>query len=410
MVADARLSHQPWLLICAAAVAALQVGKLPPALPVLQAQLELNLLQSGFLLSAVQGGGMLFGLLLGQWGDAQGLRLSMIRGLLLLACASAVGGGSALLPPDWTVWVLLGSRLVEGMGFLLTVLPGPALLRRTVAPERLSPFLGYWGTYMPTGMSLAVLVGPFWLQVAPWSSWWWLFAFISLCMAWALRWGISPDPQQADRAMNLAAVFLRLRQTLGAHGPWLIALMFGVYSAQWLAVVGFLPTIYDEAGVHGAALAVLSALAAAVNMGGNMWSGRLLQRDWRFRTTLFTGYGAMALGSWVAFDAFTQPWPWVRYAGVLLFSCVGGLIPGTLFSLAVRLAPHPNLVGSTVGWMQQLSALGQFCGPPLAAALAMAVGGWQLTWVFTCACCAVGAGLAWLVARLPQARQSSHAA
>ena len=258
---------------------------------------------------------------------------------------------------------------------------------------------------MPTGMSLAVLIGPFWLQVAPWSSWWLLFACISLCMAWALKSGVDPDPADSIARMNLTDVMARLRQTLGERGPWLIALMFGVYSAQWLAVVGFLPTIYAAAGVQGAGLAVLSALAAAVNMGGNMWSGRLLQRGWAFRTTLLTGYAAMAIGSWLAFDASTEAWPWLRYAGVLLFSCVGGLIPGTLFTLAVRLAPAPNLVGSTVGWMQQLSATGQFWGPPLAAALAMAVGGWQLTWLFTWSCCAIGLALTWLVATTPQARQ-----
>ena len=90
---------------------------------------------------------------------------------------------------------------------------------------------------------------------------------------------------------------------------------------------------------------------------------------------------------------------------MLLFSSVGGLIPGTLFSLAVRLAPAPNLVASTVGWMQQLSATGQFIGPPIAAAWAMAVGGWHLTWAFTLACCLAGTVLTALVMRHPNPRQ-----
>ena len=84
----------------------------------------------------------------------------------------------------------------------------------------------------------------------------------------------------------------------------------------------------------------------------------------------------------------------VRFTGVLLFSGVGGLVPGTLFSLAVRLAPGEQQVAATVGWVQQLSALGQFVGPPVTAALAARAGGWQLTPLFSVGCCVGGAVLA----------------
>jgi cyanate permease len=178
-----------------------------------------------------------------------------------------------------------------------------------------------------------------------------------------------------------------------------VALTFGMYSGQWLAVVGFLPSIYAAAGVSGALLGVLTALAAAVNIAGNMASGRLLQRGWAPRSTLWLGFGAMALGSTLAFAAFTEGQPWLRYAGVLVFSGLGGLVPGTLFSLAVRLAPGEQQVATTVGWVQQLSALGQFVGPPVVAALAARAGGWQFTPLFTVGCCAVGAALAWAAGR-----------
>ena len=384
MVKAIRCEAQAWLIIAAGTVAALHVGKLPAALPVLQAQLHISLLQSGFLLSAVQGSGMLLGLLIGQWVDGRGLRRCMIGGLILLTLASAMGAATAGWS-QWTIWGLMMTRLVEGVGFLLTVLPGPALLRRTLAADRLTPFLGYWGTYMPTGMSLALLLGPLWLQHADWPSWWWCFSLASAVMAWAMQRWIEPDPLPGPMGVG-SGMWTRVRSTLQAKGPWIIALMFGVYSAQWLAVVGFLPSIYAAAGVQGAALAVLTTTASAANIMGNIMSGQLLGRGWSERATLLTGYVAMALGSWLAFDLRTEHWPVLRFAGILLFSALGGLIPGTLFTLAVRLAPGPHLVGSTVGWMQQISAAGQFIGPPLAAALAMAVGGWQMTWCFTLLC------------------------
>jgi MFS family permease len=382
-----------WLVVAAGGVAALQVGKLPPALAALQAQLGLTLVQSGFLLSMVQLAGLSLAVFMGLLADGMGLKRSMVRGLVLLALASGLGAMAD------SVQSLLVLRAMEGVGFLLVALPAPALIRRLVAPAQLAGMLGVWGAYMPTGTALALLVGPLFIPVWGWSAWWWLFAAVSLAMAMWIARQVPADPPASVQTAS-AGMGKRLGRTLGARGPWLVALCFGMYSGQWLAVVGFLPSIYAEAGLSGVLLGLLTALAAAVNMGGNMASGRLLQRGWAPRSTLWLGFGAMALGSTVAFSAFTEGWPWLRYAGVLLFSGLGGLVPGTLFTLAVRLAPGEQQVATTVGWMQQLSALGQFVGPPSAAALAAHVGGWQLTPLFTVGCCAGGATLAWLTQRL----------
>ncbi|MBM3387449.1 MAG: MFS transporter, partial [Betaproteobacteria bacterium] len=88
-----------WVVVLAGGVAALQVGKLPPALPVLQQELGLSLLASGFLLSMVQLAGLTLAAVMGVWADGMGLKRSMVRGLVLLALASAVGSlaHSALL-------------------------------------------------------------------------------------------------------------------------------------------------------------------------------------------------------------------------------------------------------------------------------------------------------------------------
>jgi len=104
----------------------------------------------------------------------------------------------------------------------------------------------------------------------------------------------------------------------------------------------------------------------------------------------------MACGSFAAFaqwgfggDALGLP-PAVRYAAVCLFSLGGGMVPATLFMLAVRAAPSSATVSTTVGLMQQASSFGQFIAPPAVAWLAHAVGGWQWTWVATVACSLIG--------------------
>ena len=83
-----------WLVVAAGGVAALQVGKLPPALPVLQAELGLGLTAAGFLLSMVQLAGLTLAVFVGLAADHWGLKRSMLRGLWLLALASALGAAA----------------------------------------------------------------------------------------------------------------------------------------------------------------------------------------------------------------------------------------------------------------------------------------------------------------------------
>jgi cyanate permease len=188
----------------------------------------------------------------------------------------------------------------------------------------------------------------------------------------------------------------RLVRTLTTPGPWLIAFAFAVYTGQWMSVIGFLPTVYTQNQISWGMTGVLTALVALVNFSGNWMSGRLPQRGWSARQTMATGYVVMGLGAVGAF------WDWgglqlpfaARYACVVLFSAVGGLIPGTLFACAVRLAPSEDTVSTTVGWMQQWSATGQFIGPLVVAWLAGAVGGWQWTWVVTLSMATLGLVLA----------------
>ncbi|WP_310627015.1 MFS transporter [Limnohabitans sp.] len=395
--------HPSWVIVLAGVCAALHVGKLPPALPVLQEVLNISLVQAGFLLSAVQVASMTLGLAVGLSADSLGLRRSILMGLALLSFASISGGCVT------DAQSLLFLRALEGLGFLLVVMPAPALIRRTVDASQLSGRMGWWGTYMPTGSALALLLGPWVIAGLSWSVWWWFLAGVT-AFAFAAVWLCVPDvqapaPVHGNTPTPARAVAQswpqRLALTLKSPGPWLVALTFAVYSSQWLAVVGFLPTVYAQLGLTAGIAGVLSACVALANVSGNILSGRLLQRGWPAQRLLLIGFASMALGATGAYAEWQDvglPTA-LRFACVVMFSAVGGLIPGTLFSCALRLAPSEGTVSTTVGYMQQLSALGQFAGPPLVAWVAASAGGWQWTWAVTATLSLAGAVLAHLIGR-----------
>lgn len=386
-----------WLVVLSGVVIAMHVGKMPPAIPVLQQALGVTLVQAGFLLSAVQLAGMCLGVLAGMSADRLGLRRSLLTGQAILATASLCG--MVVTSPSG----LLLLRALEGLGFLLAALPAPSLIRQLVRPSQLPLYLGLWSTYMGTGIALALLAGPLAMQALGWQGWWGLLGLLSAAMALCIVWVIPSDQTRASTAAASApppaadppaAWWAPLALTLRHRGPWQVALLFALYSSQWLAVIGFLPAIYAQAGLGASQAGALTALASWINVVGNIAAGRLLQQGWCARYLLWIGYSSMGLGAVLVFGTWTQELPMLRYLAVLGFSAVGGLIPGVLFSLAVRVAPSERTVSSTVGWMQQCSSAGQFFGPPLIAWIAGNVGGWHWTWALTGSAACLGLWLA----------------
>ncbi|KWT97407.1 putative integral membrane protein [Variovorax sp. WDL1] len=401
----ARVPRTALAVVFAGVAAALHLGKLPPAVPALQATLGVDLVEAGFLLSLVQVAGMCLGMVFGLVADAIGLRRSMLAGLALVTGASVLGGwvGRTVDPGPGAIHCLLALRALEGVGFLLAVMPGPGLIRALSPPSAEKKALGLWGAYMPLGVALALLLGPALIAWGGWPGWWWVLSAISAVAAlWVLL--AVPADQRPATSPPTASSFSRwtapLLDTARASGPRTLALAFGVYSAQWMAVIGFLPAIYADAGVPAAWNAALTALAAAMNIVGNVGGGRFLQHGVAPERLLRWGFVVMALGGVAAFaqigmsgSTASLP-PSLRYAAVCLFSLAGGMIPATLFMLSTRLAPSASTVSTTVGMMQQASSLGQFIAPPAVAWIAHRAGGWQWTWCVTLACSLAGLALA----------------
>jgi len=377
--------NKAYLVVLAGVCAALHVWKLPPALTLIRDELGMTLVASGFLLSLVQLAGMTLGLLAGVTAEKIGLRHAVVTGLLLLATGSAASVIHA------SVTSLLAWRALEGLGFLLVVLSGPALIRRLTPPAMLSRLMGVWGCYIPVGSIIILLLGSWMLGLANWRVLWLLLALITLGMA-VIAWrGL--DSEAGIEATASASSRHLIAMTLGSANIWLIACMFAFYAGQWIAVIGFLPTIYTEAGISGIQAGLLTAIVAGSNAIGCFYAGRLLHKGFTPAQLSITGYAAMALAS---LAAFALPAPiWLQFVLVLAFSTLGGLVPTTLFYLIVKLSPTPQATSTCAGWMQQISAVGQFSGPPLLAWVATRAQGWHSTWIVTVSASALGILAAW---------------
>ena len=375
-----------WIVIVSAGVAAgLQVWKLPPALPALRHDLSLTLVQAGTLLGVVQLAGMLGGLAVSLLAELIGERRCLGGGLVLLFVGSAAGGFA------WSAAPLLASRAVEGAGFILVAVTGPGLIRRGTPPGRLTTAMGFWSAYQGISTFVGLIAGALVLQAVSWRVWWWAMAVVALA---PLPWVLARVPRdRAGGARGAVAPLIRIGRTIRSSGPWTAGLVFACYTLQWMAVVGFLPTIYRDGGMTGVWPGVLTAVVGAANAVGSITTAALLKRGLPARALLIPAFVLMASTSVLAFapDWHTLPTGTTgQFLCIVTFSLTGGAIPATLLRMVADLTPKGGSAPATMGLIQQLFNAGSFIGPTIAASLATRTGGWHSTWWMTCACAALG--------------------
>lgn len=391
--ADARTS---WLIVGLAVgtgiLGAFQIGKVPVALGDMRLDLGFGLIMAGWVIStfnfpAILGGAPM-GAVVARFGD----RRVALGGLIVLA-ASALGGAFAVDSAT-----LLASRFFEGLAFLMTQVSAPALIQRYARPEDQRVAFGIWGAYMGTGQAIIMLAAPILIAASGWRGLWLINVAIILAFAVILalatrRPSVRPP---VIRRVGVAELSRDMVRTLGSAGPVAIALCFGTYAGNYLIVVGFLPTMLTEdVGLSRAAAASVTALAVALNAAGNVLGGFLLQHGvprWRL---LAIAHAGMCL---FGFGIFSEALPIVvRLLFCLAFFAIGGVLPTSALGSATRLAPAPHLVPATNGVIVQGAALGQFVAPPIAAAVATAVGGWSLSPLVLAGGAAIGIALALVV-------------
>lgn len=285
----------------------------------------------------------------------------------------------------------------------MVAVAAPALIFRITKPRDLRLALSGWSCFLPAGAALIMLLTPLITTPFGWRGLWLFNALIvaayAFVIALATKHVLHP---RASRRITPLTVLKDMLRTSTAPGPFLLALIFSTYTLQWLAMMGFLPTLLVETYrmTEGQA-SVLTALVVAMNVPGNLTGGWLMSRRagrWQLivGASLIMGLCSLAI--------YNQDFPfWVRFGGCLLFSGSGGLLPAAVISGAPVHAPRPDLVATTNGLIMQGSQLGQMVGPPALALVVSRFGGWEAAPWLLCASASLGillsAGLALLERR-----------
>ena len=377
-----------WIAFLAGCVAAFQIGKTFASLALIIDELSLSLVQAGLILSlfsliaAIAGAG--FGLLADRVGH---LRMALV-GLALSAAGSFIGAQVSSLE------FLLLSRLLEGFGFILTIVALPSLISRSASEQDRPLAMGLWGAFMPAGIGMSMLITPLLVDWHGWRGLWNDVGIMMLIWAVVLYLGFrrsEAPPGLQLKLLDFVANLLRL-------GPLLVVAGFVCYSSLYQSLTAFLPTMlvtgYD---VPLAQAAHFGAIVVVGNIIGNVSAGWLIGRGFAPWKLLTVSFAVMGLCAMPVFASITEPV--FKVAAGFLFSAFGGMFPGTAFVLAARYSPSPAQMALMAGFMLQGAGIGQTLGPLMVSSVVEIANDWNYANLVVAAMAAIGLASALLLRR-----------
>lgn len=356
---------------------ALNVGKVPVALPALRAEFGLTLVQAGWISSMLTTVALVLAATVGMWVGRLGALRMVLAGLVIGALASL----AALAASDYAA--LLAARLAEGLGFMIVAVACPALVTAATAGADRRFALGMWSAYMPAGASLAMASAPWLLPRTGWHGMW-VGTALALLLAAAALWTLRARFDATARPGHAVAAdggsggsFLGpVRAALAQPLPWLLALAFGMWATQHFALIVWMPTyLLEERGLTPGPVALLTGGMLVACVPGNLLGGWLVQQGVRrgrmiALAQLLTGLQAVGYSTEALPDA-------LRYALAVGVSFTGGVIPAAVMASSTVLARTPQQIGTLQGLFMQGAQIGQFLGTPLVAAVVAASGRWS---------------------------------
>lgn len=385
------------VLILAAVAAAFQIGKAPAALPVIRDQLGLSLDEAVWVISIFNLLGMTLGMVAGALGDRLGHRRLILVGFLAMAVASFSGAAANGFS------LLLLSRVLEGFGFIVVAAVAPPMFLAVSVARHHRLIFGLYSGYWPAGVAVMILVTPVVIEAIGWRGLWLINGVFALLVLVLVLFVTRPGVGSAVRATP--PPFLEAVRTFTRIGPMTLALTFGAYSSIHVTVVTLLPTFYTEAGFAGlGAAALLTALVAVVNVGGNVIAGVAMHWGaprWILVIGTFALIAASALLMYDDGISFA-----VRLGAAIFLSFIAGMIPACLFAATPLVAPSPSLVGATTGLMMQGSQLGQLVGPVAMAWIVTHQGSWNFAPVTLVAAAVMGSGLMFALRQIEARHQN----
>jgi MFS family permease len=372
-----------WIMLIAlfvAAVAApLNQYKVPPVMPVLMEVFALDLTSANLLMSVFSLAGLVLAIPAGLIVQRIGPKRS---GLIAL---SSVIMGSALGALSSGAAMLLASRAIEGLSFVLMMVVAPAIIAVWFTAEERGVPMGIFAVWVPAGSMIMLNLAPVLAVRFGWQSVWWFgcaYGVVGFLLFWGLvkiprRGSGDPDTASPGSEMRTAGPpsMATLARALVNRDVWLLGLIFFCFTMCFPGFMTNMPTfLHTVRGYPLTTAGFIVSLASLVNFVSCPAAGWISDR-----------IGSRKLVYTVAYLVLTVLWffPFrLTGAGIpmfmILFGVFGATIPTMVMASIPEIMERPELAGIGMGGVVALQNVGLLLGPVMFGRIVQMTGNWQL--------------------------------
>jgi MFS family permease len=393
---DNRLTdkRRAWAVMIVVFVASVAVAanrfKVPPVLPVLMDELQVDMVTGGWLMSVASVAGLVLAIPAAFVLNRIGLKRA---GLIALGCAIL---GSAVGAVATDALALLSGRVIEGISISLMAVVAPTAISMWFEPQERGLPMGIWAAWVPVGNVVMFNAAHPIMNALGWRGVWWfgaLLAFISLLLVALVV--TSPAASTSGKHNPPASPGSLVRMLLNP-AAWLLALAFAAFGFSLLGYNTWAPTfLTDTLHVEAAAASAYASLMFLAAIPANITAGWVINRlpnrhNLLPATFVITGLlyvWSFQLGSVRAV---------VPYMIALGFT--SNFIPTAIFTLAPETVPNVAYAGLALAIVIVGSNLGALSGPPALGAI-LSSGDWAAGSIWLVLMMGVGTIISWIVSR-----------
>ena len=366
-----------WFVVGCGIVGAINLAKLAPSMGRLIDYFQLSLSTSGLLGGVFSVLMITTGLIGGFIVSKYGPRLAMLLGLFI----SILGCIAPVVKPDFHI--LMFGRVLEGLGFLLINLSAPVLLSLHTDISNRGKVMGIWGSFMPAGNALIILIAPIVFLISNWQFLWQVSAYFAAGL-YILAYFIIPlDPEHLKTPLS-EKLSLLITNTIKKPSIIIVGGTFACHSLIFLGNMQFLPYYFNEIVGYTETFSFLAtACYCLISFLGHLYCGILLSRGYSpmklIGLAFVLGGVSVALffglfDSIINFGGLSK----IKLLAIMVAAFFMGLTPPTIFYLVSYISPPSRITPINYGYMVQIQAIGIFAGSFLYGWLVDATGGWKI--------------------------------